>query len=70
MRDAAAAYHFPEKGDHFTMKVKNPDFLEVDPGRYLGGARKGALIPYDVSKFGTAEGDECLKEYVLRHAEP
>lgn len=63
------SYRFDD-GYAFSMKVYNPDFLEVDPGRYLKGAREAALIPYDYSGYGTPEGDQAVKSYICQHTEP
>ena len=62
-------YRFDDR-DAFSMKVHNPDFLEIDPGRYFKGARKEALIPYDHSHYGTPEGDAAIKSYISQHTEP
>lgn len=54
----------------WTLGIENPEFLDVDPGRYFKGGREGALIPYDVSSYGTPEGDAAIKEYISANTEP
>ena len=68
--DAGVAFQFLGHGETFSMTVKNPDFLEIDPGRYFPGARMGELIPYDVSEIGTPQGDQAIKAYIMQHTEP
>lgn len=66
---SGATYVFPERGDSFSMDVEHPDFVETDPGRYIRGARKGALMPYAPSDPATPDGKAALKDYVLRHVD-
>jgi hypothetical protein len=54
----------------WTMEVAHPEYLDVDPGRYFGGGRPNALVPYDVSAYGTPEGDAAIREYVAANTEP
>ena len=67
---SGATYVFPERGDTFSMDVEHPEFFETDPGRYIRGAREGALMPYLPNDPDTPEGKAALKEYVLRHVDP
>jgi hypothetical protein len=52
------------KKDRGELTVVNPDFHPLDPGRYIGNAKQGALLAYEVPGPTVAECRDQIGEFV------
>jgi hypothetical protein len=58
--------HFsdPEGTNKLELEVVNPEFHELDPGRYIPFAKQGELLPYD------PDDERAINLYVRANTEP
>uniref|UniRef100_UPI00378492B8 hypothetical protein n=1 Tax=Sphingomonas daechungensis TaxID=1176646 RepID=UPI00378492B8 len=47
----------------YRLKVQNPDFHVLDPGRYIKGAKEGALVPYEFDRSLAFNYDERQRDF-------
>ena len=55
---------FDDMGKYAMVETFNEKFHVLDPGRYIGRAREGALIPYPFDKADDAENRRQLSLYL------
>jgi hypothetical protein len=54
----------PSGTDKLSLVVENPDYDELDPGRYIKTARQGALMPYNPADANAVD------KYIQKHTDP
>jgi len=59
-----AQFSDPEGTNKLELEVVNPEFHELDPGRYIPFAKAGELLPYD------PEDDRAINLYIRANTEP
>lgn len=56
----------PMKGEG-SLTVRNPDFDDLDPGRFIEGAKPGSLIPYTIVAGDKRASVRAAREYIEEH---